>query len=419
MSIRKFLTISVLFIPLCLLAQRNELLRETIRTLCVERNAKWNTLPYLELGTRDFLSISFDDLDREYCRYRYRIEPMNWDWTPNSRLLSSEFLARGFGDEPIDNFEESINTNVLYTHYSFRFPNENIAFKLSGNYRLVVYDDDEGEDVAVIPFYVVENGASVSVGVDTNTDIDFNDKHQQLTFSLQPMPSLGVHYPETEIHTVVMQNCSPLSAVYDPKPDYVTPTGLQWQHVDELIFLAGNEFHKFEMTTLRYGGMGMANIRWHDPYYHATLLTDKTGRNYVYDEDNNGAFLIKTIDYDNGNIEGEYVWVHFSLKAQPELNGKIYVDGAFTNHLLSPETEMTYNPTSQCYEAAILMKQGYYNYQYVFVSNENNHISLQETQGNFYQTQNRYSVFAYYSQRGSRSDRLIAISDFEFLSSHK
>lgn len=417
--LRKTKILILLFIPLCLWAQRNELLSESIKTLTVQRNGKWNTLPYLELGTRDYLSITFDDLTHEYHRYRYRVEPMNWNWTPNERLLSSEFLARGIGDEPIEEFEESINTATLYTHYSFRFPNAETAIKISGNYRLVIYDDDEEEDIAIIPFCVLENNSTISVQVETNTDIDFNKNHQQLTYTLQPSASLNVHYPETELHTIVMQNLSPLTTVYDPKPDFATQNGLQWLHAKELIFPAGNEFQKFEMTTVRYGGMGMDRMQWFDPYYHATLLTDKPQHNYIYDEDSNGAFVIKTIDRDDKNIEAEYVIVHFSLKTETILDGDIYIDGAFTNHALSPEFLMTYNPESKCYEGTVLMKQGHYNYQYLYKPRGTNAVSLQEIQGNFYQTENRYTILAYYSQRGSRYDRLIGISDFQFMSSRK
>lgn len=403
------------FIPLCLPAQRNELLCSSLKTLTVSRNGKWNLIPYIGLGTRDHLEISFDDLTHEYRRYRYRIEPMTWDWKPNTRLLASEFLANGLDEESIDTYEESINTNVLYTHYSFSFPKENTIFKLSGNYRIVIFDDDNDEDVAIVPVYVVEQKAMVSAMVSADTDIDFYLKHQQVTFKLQPDPTLNVHYPETEIHTVVMQNLSPFTMVSNPKPDYVAPTGMQWQHNRDLIFPAGNEFHKFEMTTIKYGGLGMESVQWHDPYYHATLITCNTRENYVYDEDANGAFLVKSIDSSDEELESEYLLVHFFLKAKSDLQGMIYVDGDFTNHNLSSDYLMNYNPTSQLYEATVLMKQGCYNYQYVFVPDKGiDRNSLNAIQGDFYQTENRYSIFAYYSQRGARADRLIAIQDFNF-----
>lgn len=394
--------------------QRNEIMDDNVRTLQVERNGHWNTLPYLELGSCDRLHISFDVMGHEYRRLRYRIEPMTWDWKLNARLLTSEFLLRGIGDESIDDFEESINTTVLYTHYQFDFPNSETAIGLSGNYRLVVYDDDEEEDVLIVPFYVLEDGARISAKVLTNTEIDFNAKHQQLTYTVQPLPALGVFYPESEIRTVAMQNRRLSSAVLNPKPDYVTPTGLQWEYNRELIFPAGNEFRKFEMTTLKHGGIGMDNIRWHDPYYHATLLIDEPCRNYVYDEEQDGAFYINDIDHTDPNVEADYVFVHFSLEAKPDLKGNIYLNGEFTADCFTPEYRMEYNPDSGLYESTQLLKLGYYNYQYLYLPTTGGSPSTAEVQGNFYQTENRYTILAYYSQRGSRYDRLIAINDFQF-----
>lgn len=405
------------FIPLVLMAQRNELLRNTLKTLVVSRNGEWNTIPYLTLGTKDLLHISFDDLAQGYSRYRYRIEPMTWDWRENTRLLPSEFLAKGMGDEPIEDFEESVNTSVFYTHYSFVFPNENTILKLSGNYRIIIYDDEDGTDVAIIPFFVVENETSIDASVSTDTDIDFNQKKQQLSISVCPKQSLNVHSIDTEIHTTVMQNLSPLTTIYDPHPDIITTNCIQWRHSKELIFSGGTEFNKIEMTSLRLGGMGIDGIRWHSPYYHATLLEDEPMANYVYDEDANGAFLIRSIGNTYPDVESDYVFVHFTLKTGKRLSGDVYVDGAFSNHSLTPEYLMSFNPVSKCYEAVLLIKQGYYNYQYVL--NKNNNLTLEETQGCFYQTENRYTIFVYYSQKGSRYDRVVGLKDFRFVPSLK
>lgn len=375
-------------------------------------------MPLLELSAHDHLNISFDLMGHEYRRLRYRVEPMTWDWKPNDRLLTSEFLRRGIGDEPIDDFEESINTTVLYTHYRFRFPNEQTALALSGNYRLVVYDDDEEEDVIIIPFYVLEDGSRVLAQVSTDTDIDFNAAHQQLTMNVQPLPSINILYPESEVHTIVMQNSRASSAVYDATPDYITPSGLQWEHSSDLIFQAGNEYRKFELTTLKHGGLGVDYVHWYDPYYHAAIFTDGVRRNYVYDEDQNGAYYINDIDHADPSVEADYLFVHFALQAPDDLRGDIYLNGEFTYDSFAPEYKMQYNPDSGLYENTQLLKMGYYNYQYIFLPYSGAASSTAEIQGNFFQTENRYTVLVYYSQRGSRYDRLIGLTDFQFLRTH-
>lgn len=406
------LILILLFIPLFLLAQRNELLNSSLKTLIVNRNGEWNSLPVLNLKSRDFLQISFDDLRNEYHRYRYRIEPMTWQWNINENLLPSEFLYTGIDDEAIEDYEESRGTTVYYTHYSFKFPKENTIFKLSGNYRIVIYDDDTEENVAIIPFSILEDQTLIDTKVTTNTDIDFNSVHQQLTFAVQTKPGLTVHNMDDEIHTCVLQNLSPYTKVTDPKPDFLISSKLEWRHSKMLIFGGTNEFHKFELTTLRFGGLGIDNVRWHSPYYHATLLTDIPPKNYIYDEDNNGAFWVKTTDNTLPEIESDYIFTHFILNTGKKLNGDVYIDGMFTNHSLSPEFKMTYNSSTSSYEATILIKQGYYNYQYIL--DNKGVVTFNETQGDFYQAENRYTIFVYYSQKGSRYDRLIGLKDFKY-----
>ena len=92
----------------------------------------------------------------------------------------------GFNGEPIEDYEKSFNTTVLYTHYSLRIPNENISLKLSGNYKLTVYNDEGDEPVPVLTacFSLVEPGVGIGATVSTNTDIDFNKSHQQVDFSV-------------------------------------------------------------------------------------------------------------------------------------------------------------------------------------------------------------------------------------------
>ena len=109
--------------PLFVQAQRNEAFRESIHTMQVLVNGEWNRTPLLELGSSDVLHISFDDLTHEYRRYRYRVEHCDFNWQPTTSLFPSDFLRGETSDQPIDDYQESLNTSVLYTHYSFTFPN--------------------------------------------------------------------------------------------------------------------------------------------------------------------------------------------------------------------------------------------------------------------------------------------------------
>jgi len=57
-----------------------------------------------------------------------------------------------------------------------------------------------------------------------------------------------------------------------------------------------------------------------------------------------------------------------------------------------------------------LLKQGFYNYKYVVIEN-NNTLNEGAISGNFYQTENNYKVVTYYRDLGRRFDRIIGVGE--------
>ena len=151
----------LLSLPLC--AQRHEILNDRIATLQVTPGSDWMSLPIIKLGQR--INISFDDLTHEYHRYVYRIEHCESDWTVSEDIFTTDFVE-GFNDsQPLEDLEESLNTNVLYTHYRLQIPNQHCRLKMSGNYRVTIYDenDDDQAPVLTVCFMVVEPRMSVAM----------------------------------------------------------------------------------------------------------------------------------------------------------------------------------------------------------------------------------------------------------------
>ena len=72
---------------------------------------------------------------------------------------------------------------------------------------------------------------------------------------------------------------------------------------------------------------------------------------------------------------------------------------------------MDYNKDKGIYEKAIMIKQGFTNYQYVIASDKGKIDAENAVDGNFYQTENNYSVLVYYRENGQRYDRVIGKGD--------
>jgi hypothetical protein len=79
----------------------------------------------------------------------------------------------------------------------------------------------------------------------------------------------------------------------------------------------------------------------------------------------------------------------------------------FNNFVLSDENKMDYNPKTQLYEKALLIKQGFTNYSYTLTSNNLNVDNENAIDGNFFQTENNYLVLVYYRENNQRYDRVI------------
>ena len=185
--------------------------------------------------------------------------------------------------------------------------------------------------------------------------------------------------------------------------------GLRWSHNPQLVFEAGNEFRKFEMLDVRHANMGVEKIDWDGKEYHAYLWPDEPRGSYVFDEDANGAFYIRNSDNRENNRTSEYVNIHFTLRS-PRLSGDVFVNGFWTNDQLASPYKMQFDETGQCYRLSLLLKQGYYSYQYVW-RQPNGQIANVPTEGSFYQTENRYQALVYYRKLGERTDRLVGFAE--------
>ncbi len=403
---RIFLTILVIFCTLAMTAQRHEIMSDHIATLQVVADNDWLTMPVIRLNSGQRIHIEFDDLTHQYNRYAYKVIHCEADWTESEELFESDYIE-GFADgNTIDEMEESLNTNQLYTHYSLTLPNEHCRLKMSGNYKVEVYDDnDDSEPMLTACFMVVEPVMTVRMEVTPNTDIDVNKSHQQVSMEVG-YNGLQVLQPERQIHTVVLQNGRWDNARLNAKPQYTMADGLRWDHNRDLIFDAGNEYRKFEVLDTDHPTLGIDRIRWDGKQFHAFVFADEPRPNYLYDEDANGAFYIRNSDNIENNRISDYVQVHFQLMCPQPVSGDVYVNGVWTNDRFLEQYRMEYDYGSSSYQLTLPLKMGYYSYQYVMLDADG-FAQVMPTEGSFFQTENEYYALVYYRQQGGRTDRLV------------
>lgn len=421
-------------------AQSNKVYDPMIHTLQTMVNDDWLHDDVITLGTDDWVTISFDHFTHDYHRFIYKIVHCNADWTP-SELFEVDYMD-GFNNQPIEDYENSLNTTMLYTHYRLDLPNDDIQFKVSGNYRVEIYLDEEASPpalsqregaslhrgiespslegvrggpapVATACFRIVEPRMGLNVSVTSNTDIDTNLSHQQVELTLNYPPN-EVMNPATEIKPYVYQNSRTDNMVSLVKPTYVSPGHSEYTHNRALIFPAGNEYRRFEVINMHYATQGVDKMSYFEPYYHATLLPDAPRRNYSYDEDHDGRYLIRYNMAQDTNIEADYFFAHFTLYMPRRTGGNFYLTGEFAYNDFTPEYQMTYNNAAQAYEGTILLKQGAYDFMYLWVPESSTIGQTGPAEGNFYEAENEYQVYIYHRPFGGRYDRLVAAQQIKF-----
>ncbi|MCF6359065.1 MAG: DUF5103 domain-containing protein, partial [Draconibacterium sp.] len=296
--------------------------------------------------------------------------------------------------------------------YQLLLPNENMRFKVSGNYVLVVYEDNDKEKVVITQrFYVVENRVEIKGTVRRATLDAFKGENQEIDFTIYH-EDVVIENPREDVKIVIMQNNRWDNAIRDLKPLYVRERRLVYDYNRENVFVAGNEFRYFDIRTNRIPGENVLSTDYHRPYYHKTLMTDEVRANkkFFQYKEMNGKYVIESQDPEvqDFDTECDYVFTHFSLPLESILlGGSVNVFGALTGWNANKGNEMTWNFETSQYELTLLLKQGYYNYQYVYVEQGSTVADNKNIEGSFWETENDYQIFVYYKSFSGHYDRLV------------
>jgi hypothetical protein len=132
---------------------------------------------------------------------------------------------------------------------------------------------------------------------------------------------------------------------------------------------------------------------------------------YKSDDDINGQMKIRTEDQVGTETRSEYVNVHFYLSYDvPLIDADIYLNGALTDWRLDEDSKMSYDFSKKGYLITLLLKQGFYDYQYLmrYRGEEQGDVSFIE--GNHWETRNEYTILVYNREQGTFYDRLIGVT---------
>ncbi|RME98648.1 MAG: DUF5103 domain-containing protein [Bacteroidetes bacterium] len=375
--------------------------------------------PLISLEDQGQLMLSFDDLEAGVKDYTYTVIHCDRDWTP-STLNKLEYID-GFEEDDIQQFDFSFNTLTNYTHYELLVPNRNMQLTKSGNYLLVIYED-EAEKIPVITrrFVVVDRRVGISARLSRPAEVSKIRTHQEVDFFVD-FQQLNVRNPMLELRASVIQNRRWDNAIYNIEPRMVRGTEAVFDYQGKVVFPAGNEFRFIDLRSLRAPQSDIDQLRVvDDTYVEGSLrpLTSRANNTHLAYGDLNGGFAIENFDQRTAELSGEYVDLLITYQVPGKYEGQaLYLVGGFTDWQLKPEFRMKYNPAISAYVGRVQLKQGYYNY---FLATVPEHApadkpiipSTELTEGNYDDTENDYLILIYYRPFGTRYDQVVGAYQF-------
>ncbi|MFD0792541.1 type IX secretion system plug protein domain-containing protein [Mucilaginibacter litoreus] len=389
---------------------QNNVYRHEIKSVEFYKTEKPSSFPIITLGSNETVTLGFDDLSGGSRTFNYTLQHCDANWNP-SRLSPVEYLE-SFTDDRINDYTYSSATFQKYTHYQVKLPNRNIIPKISGNYILKVYEDgDQSKLILTRRLYVVTRRVSVAANITSSNNVSLRRTNQKVNFTVD-CSGLQVQNPRTDVRVLIMQNARPETAIMNAVPTYIRGSQLVYNDVNINDFAGRNEFRHFDLRTLKLNSERVAKI-YKDTANTVMLLGDPSRNlpDYTLLYDNDGKFFILNQDGSDPRRDADYAHVYFNLATNKNANeGAPYIVGQFNDWKVDKRSRMQFDSRGRWY-TDILLKQGVYDYQYVWVSNITKKPDDILLEGNYFETENEYQLLVYYRQVGSRYEQLVGYGE--------
>lgn len=377
--------------------------------------------PVVKLNSGDQLELHFDDTDADVKMYYYTFELRNADWS-KSILYPFDYI-KGFSNARINTYRQSSIALTRYTHYQVVLPDKNCYPSRSGNYLLKIFLNGDTTKLAFTKrVLVVDNKVSMTGEVQQPFNAQRYNTDQKLRIIVQTDSRINALSPQ-DLTVSVVQNYTWPTALRLNRPTIFRGNYFEYSDESYTAMPAGKEWRWIDMRSLRL--MGDRTVRMETGRDKTDVYLKPDGERqqqlYVYYRDLNGKYVIETIENINPLWQSDYAYVHFSFFPpgnKPYEGKSIYVFGELTNYETNDNSRMVFNQEKGAYEKTLFLKQGFYNYTYLTVPDKvqvGQKFSFENTEGNYWGTENTYMILVYYRPFGARADELIGYTNISSL----
>jgi hypothetical protein len=413
---RFIFTIAFVFSALFTVAQiPDHIYRENIRTVKLHKYGDIYGYPVIILNSSDQVELHFDDMEGGVKNYYYAFQLCNADWKP-ANIQPFDYI-RGFQSSRITTYRYSSIINTKYTHYQAILPERSSVPTRSGNYLLKVFlNDDTSKLMFTKRLLVVNNKTVVSAQVFQPYNGNLARTHQRVQVSVNTANAQISAFSPQDIKVTVVQNYVWPGALSFDRPTIFR--GNYFEYYDEAYttFPSGKEWRWVNLRSFRLMSDRVQRIV-DTSRYRTDIYVKPDGERksqvYFYYPDIDGIYTVQNDDGTNPYWQSDYAWVHFTFipPGNRAYEGRsVYLFGELTNYAPDENSKMDFNDLTGVYEKSLYLKQGYYNYSYITLTDRKEEgfvPSFENTEGNFWGTANNYMVLVYFRPFGARADELI------------
>lgn len=399
--------------------QPDKIYMQNIHTVKLFITGNQDAYPIIKLNVTNMMELHFDDLDANIKNYNYTYVLCDANWAPVD-LSPFDFL-QGFTQGRLSQYRNSSVAKTKYIHYQALLPEQNCMPKVSGNYLLKVYLNGDTSKLAFTRrVLVLDNYIPIAAKVTQPFNTQLFRTHQKVQFIVDKT-KLNISNPQLQLKVVILQNYRWDNAVTGIQPTFMRGNSYEYNNENICVFPAGREYRWADLRSFRFQSERIDSANLNTTPFTVWLKPDpqRTNLRYVTYVDMNGSYTISSTDVNNPWWQGDYANVHFTFLPQNLAefsNKKVYLIGELTTGNCDNATcEMEYNPDRKVYEKTLLLKQGYYYYTYITKTmNDKKQVAeTADTEGNFAETENSYTILVYYRSFSDRADKLVGATTID------
>ncbi|NII25738.1 DUF5103 domain-containing protein [Pseudoflavitalea sp. X16] len=396
-----------------------------IKTVLLHQAGNQLGVPIMKLGAMGALELHFDDLDANVKNYSYTFQLCNADWTP--AILSQFDFIKGFSQQRLNTYRISSIAFTRYTHYQATLPDQNCMPSRSGNYILKVFlNGDTSKLIFTKRMMVWSEAAAITAQIQQPFNGQIFRTHQKIQFKIALNEQLNVVNQFQQIHVVIMQNNRWDNAVTNIRPSFFSRNVLEYNTENDAVFPAGKEWRWLDIRSFRFQSDRVERVKYGATSTEVIVKPDanRSPQRFNFFRDNNGMFTIETTESVNPYWQADYATVNFTFvpgNNSPFPDKDVFIVGQLTNYNLDDSAKMVFNTERGVYERSLFLKTGYYDYCYATVDrNDKKRLpSFEFTEGNYWESENNYTILVYYRPLGGRADELVGVTTVNSLTGRR